>query len=160
MTLRRIRRAVALVFVLTLCILRYWLARLRGPMTLERRAMWLQACARMILRSLGIGYEVEGQPPTRGLVVSNHLSYLDVIIISAVMPCFFVAKAEIDGWPYFGKAARTGGTIFVDRSGQASAMSVAEQTLSGSVCRFRFLCCCFPRARAPTGRSFCAFIPA
>ncbi len=127
MTLRRIRRAVALVFALTFCIFRFWLARLRGPMTLERRALWQQACARMILRSLGIGYEVEGRPPTRGLVVSNHLSYLDVIIINAAMPCFFVSKAEVSGWPFFGKAARSGGTIFLDRSSQASAMSVAEQ---------------------------------
>lgn len=127
MTLRRIRRAVALVFALALCIIRYWLARLRGPMTLERRALWLQGCARMILKSLGIGYEVEGQLPSSGLVVSNHLSYLDAVIISAVMPCFFVAKMEIDSWPYFGKAARTGGTIFVDRSSQASAVSVAAQ---------------------------------
>jgi 1-acyl-sn-glycerol-3-phosphate acyltransferase len=127
MTLRRIRRAVALVFVLAFCILRFWLARLRGPMTLERRALWLQACARMVLKSLGIGYEAEGQPPTCGLVVSNHLSYLDIIIISAAMPCFFVSKAEVNGWPFFGKAARMGGTIFLDRSSVTSAMSVAEQ---------------------------------
>ena len=71
--------------------------------------------------------QVEGQPPACGLVVSNHLSYLDIIIISAAMPCFFVAKMEIGGWPFFGKAARTGGTIFLDRSSLASAMSVAEQ---------------------------------
>jgi 1-acyl-sn-glycerol-3-phosphate acyltransferase len=127
MTLRRIRRAVALVFMLALCIFRFWLARLRGPMTLERRALWLQACVRSILISLGIAYEVEGQPPTCGLVVSNHLSYLDILIISAAMPCFFVSKAEVSGWPFFGRAARTGGTIFLDRSSQASAMSVAEQ---------------------------------
>jgi 1-acyl-sn-glycerol-3-phosphate acyltransferase len=60
-------------------------------------------------------------------VVSNHLSYLDILIISAAMPCFFVSKAEVSGWPFFGKAARSGGTIFLDRSSQASAMSVAEQ---------------------------------
>ncbi len=118
---------MALVFVLSLCILRYWMARLRGPMTLERRALWLQAACRAVLNSLGIGSEVEGQPPTSGLVLANHLSYLDIIIISAVMPCFFVAKMEIVGWPFFGKAARTGGTIFLDRTSQASAMSVAEQ---------------------------------
>jgi len=127
LTLRRIRRAVALAFVLTSCILHYWLMRLRGPMTLEWRALWLQASARSILISLGIESQVEGQPPACGLVVANHLSYLDILIISAVMPCFFVAKMEIDRWPYFGKAARTGGTIFLDRSSQASAMSVAEQ---------------------------------
>ena len=101
--------------------------RLRGPMTLERRALWLQASARSILISLGIESQVEGQPPACGLVVANHLSYLDILIISAAMPCFFVAKMEIDSWPYFGKAARTGGTIFLDRSSRASAKSVAEQ---------------------------------
>ncbi len=127
MTLRRIRRAVALALVLASCILRYWLVRLRGPMTLERRALWMQASARSILVSLGIESQVEGQPPACGLVVANHLSYLDILIISAAMPCFFVAKMEIDGWPYFGKAARTGGTIFLDRSSRASAKSVAEQ---------------------------------
>ncbi len=96
-------------------------------MTLERRALWLQGSARGILKCLGIGLRVEGEPPACGLVVANHLSYLDIVIISAVMPCFFVAKMEIDGWPYFGKAARSGGTIFVDRSSLASAISVAEQ---------------------------------
>ena len=127
MIFRRVRRAVTLALVLALCIVRYWLRRIRGPLTLEQRAEWLQDAARMILRALGIGSQVEGEPPARGLVVANHLSYLDVIIISAAMPCFFVAKMEIDGWPYFGKAARTGGTIFVDRSSLESAMSVAEQ---------------------------------
>ena len=80
-----------------------------------------------MLTSLGIEYQVEGQPPTRGLVVANHLSYLDILVLSAAMPCFFVAKIEIGGWPFFGKAARIGGTIFVDRSSLASAQSVAEQ---------------------------------
>jgi 1-acyl-sn-glycerol-3-phosphate acyltransferase len=121
------RRAVALAFALAMCVVRYGLARLRGPMTLERRALWLQGAARAILKVLDIKTQVEGQPPMCGLVVSNHLSYLDIIIISATMPCFFVAKMEIDGWPFFGKAARSGGTIFLDRSSLASAMTVAEQ---------------------------------
>ena len=43
------------------------------------------------------------------------------------MPCFFVAKMEVDRWPIFGKAARSGGTIFLDRSSLASAMSAADQ---------------------------------
>ena len=127
MMLRRVRRAVALVFALALCIVFYWLKRIRGPLTLEQRAVWLQQAASMVLKSVGIGSQVEGQPPACGLVVANHLSYLDVVIISAAMPCFFVAKMEIVGWPFFGKAARTGGTIFLDRSSLASAMTVAEQ---------------------------------
>ncbi len=89
--------------------------------------MWLQGSARAILRVLDIRTQVEGQPPICGLVVSNHLSYLDIIIISAAMPCFFVAKMEIGSWPFFGEAARSGGTIFLDRSSRESANSVADQ---------------------------------
>lgn len=125
MSLRMARRAVALVFVLISSIIRLWLMPLRGPRTLERRARWVQKTCLDVLRSMGIRYRVEGQPPTSGLVVANHLSYLDILIFSAAMPCFFVAKAEIDRWPYFGKAARTGGTIFIDRSSLASAEKVA-----------------------------------
>jgi 1-acyl-sn-glycerol-3-phosphate acyltransferase len=96
-------------------------------MTLERRALWLQGSARAVLKVLDIRTEVEGEPPLCGLVVSNHLSYLDIIIISAVMPCFFVSKIEVGGWPFFGRAARSGGTIFLDRSSRASATAVAEE---------------------------------
>jgi 1-acyl-sn-glycerol-3-phosphate acyltransferase len=110
-----------------MCVVRYWLARLRGAMTLERRALWLQGSAQAILKVLDIKTEVEGKPPVCGLVVSNHLSDLDIIIISAAMPCFFVSKIEVGGWPFFGEAARSGGTIFLDRSSRDSANSVAEQ---------------------------------
>ena len=75
------------------------------------------------MAGVGIHYRVEGTPPTHGLVVANHLSYLDILILSAAMPCFFVAKMEIGGWPFFGKAARVGGTIFLDRVSLASAMT-------------------------------------
>ena len=74
---------------------------------------------------MDIRCQIEGQIPTHGLVVANHLSYLDIVILSAAMPCFFVAKAEIDAWPYFGKAARAGGTMFINRSSMASAEKVA-----------------------------------
>jgi len=127
MTLRRIRRAVALGFQILACIVRFQLLRLGGPLTLERRARWVQQTAQKMLASLDITYAIEGQPATHGLVVSNHLSYIDILVLSAEMPCFFVAKIEIGGWPFFGKAARCGGTIFVDRSSLASANSVAEQ---------------------------------
>jgi len=122
-----IRRAVALVFALGLSIVRFWLLRLRGPMTLEKRALWVSQSCRGILSIVGIRLKMEGTPPTQGLVVANHLSYLDILIISAEMPCFFVAKMEIGSWPFFGKAARLGGTIFLDRNSLASAQAVAAQ---------------------------------
>ncbi len=75
---------------------------------------------------MGIRIEVEGEIPKRGLVVANHLSHLDIVMLSAAMPCFFVAKSEIDDWPYFGRAARAGGTLFIDRSRRAGAEKVAS----------------------------------
>ncbi|MGD0831357.1 MAG: lysophospholipid acyltransferase family protein [Terracidiphilus sp.] len=105
----------------------YWLLRLKGPLTMERRALWLQSTCKCILKGAGIRYQVEGAPPKHGLVVANHLSYLDVLILSAAMSCFFIAKKEIRRWPIFGKAASMSGTIFIDRSSLASAQSVAAQ---------------------------------
>lgn len=125
MSFRAVRRAVALGLALMVCIFRYWAMRLRGPLTLQQRALWLHKASRIVLASLGLHYSVEGNVPRHGLVVANHLSYLDIAILSAAMPCFFVAKAEIARWPYFGRAARTGGTLFLDRSRLASAGQVA-----------------------------------
>lgn len=127
MSLRRLRRAFTLAFALVLCILDSWVARRRGPITLERRARWMQTSARRALDALAVQVRVEGQLPSHGLVVSNHLSYLDIAIFSAIMPCFFVSKAEIGRWPYFGRAARAGGTIFLDRASRGSAEAAAAQ---------------------------------
>ena len=126
MSLRLIRRAVALVFVLLTSIVRFWLMRLRGNATLENRACWVQQTCKRVLRAMDIRCDVDGQIPTNGLVVANHLSYLDIVVLSAAMPCFFVAKSEIKRWPYFGKAASVGGTLFINRSSLASAERVAN----------------------------------
>jgi lyso-ornithine lipid O-acyltransferase len=125
--LRALRRAVALAFALAACILSYWLLRVGGPLSLPQRARWLHGAASRVAKALGIRSIVHGQPPSQGLVVSNHLSYLDIVIISSVMPCFFVSKSEVQRWPYFGEAARSGGTIFIDRNSRASTAEVAAQ---------------------------------
>jgi len=125
MSLRLVRRAVALAFALIANIFCFWVLRLSGPRTLERKAHWLQESCRRVLRSMDVRCNVEGPIPRHGLVVANHLSYLDIAVLSAAMPCFFVAKAEIRRWPYFGKAARVGGTLFLDRSSLKSAEKVA-----------------------------------
>ena len=127
MTIRRLRRAVALIWGVSACLLKYAFARLRGPMTLEQRAYWLQGTAKRVMACLGIESRVEGQLPNHGLVVSNHLSYIDIVLIGAAMPCFFVSKKEVAGWPLFGWAATLGGTLFLDRSSYASASQVAEK---------------------------------
>ena len=127
MRLRRLQRAVALVFALGFGIVRLGLMRLRGPLISERRGAWFQATTRAVIRSLGVGVRVTGRAPAGGLVVSNHLSHIDAIVYAAIMPSVMVAKAEISGWPVIGMMARACGTLFVDRSSRSSALAVTEQ---------------------------------
>jgi len=152
MSFRAVRRAVALVFALLLVVLRFWVVRIRGPLSMQQKAQWSQDASRIVLGALGIHCHAEGQPPTHGLVVSNHLSYLDILILAANMPCFFVAKMEIGSWPFFGKAARSNGTIFLDRSSRASAQSVAEQMTE----RLKLL---FPEGTSTDGSEVLPFHP-
>ena len=72
---------------------------------------------RLVCRILGIRVEVAGRPPVKGplLIVSNHVSWLDIVVLSAMAPVSFVAKQEVASWPFFGSLARLQRTVFVDR---------------------------------------------
>lgn len=52
------------------------------------------------------------------IILSNHTSYLDILILGAYFDCFFVAKIDIAGWPIFGFLAKIGGTLFISRQRQ------------------------------------------
>jgi lyso-ornithine lipid O-acyltransferase len=125
MMLRRCRRAVALAIALLMCMVRLGLRRLRVRLAPHDRALWLQEACRGVLASLGISVRVEGTAPGSGLVVSNHLTYMDIAVCASVMPCAFVSKKEVSRWPFFGLAARSAGTLFIDRASRASADAVA-----------------------------------
>jgi 1-acyl-sn-glycerol-3-phosphate acyltransferase len=74
--------------------------------------------------------------PAHGLIVSNHLSYLDILCYSSIAPCIFVSKSEVRGWPVFGRLATNGGTIYVDRGSRTDAGRVAaeiENALRGGI---------------------------
>jgi 1-acyl-sn-glycerol-3-phosphate acyltransferase len=72
--------------------------------------------SRLCLRILGGRLRIEGSPPAAPFfLVSNHLSYVDIIVLASHLDVFFIAKLEIRSWPLFGLLTRTVGTIFVDR---------------------------------------------
>ena len=79
------------------------------------RAVWLQSVARRLLRIFCHEVSVSGPVPESGLLVSNHLSYVDVLVLASLTPAVFVAKREVRGWPVFGWFARLGGTMFIHR---------------------------------------------
>lgn len=127
MTLRTAGRAGALGTALIICVLRWGFSRLFGPVCPVKRALWMHFSGKLALRFLGVPLRVVGTPPERGLVVANHLSYLDIVIGSAAMPCSFVSKAEIADWPFFGMLARMGGNLFLDRTSRAGARAMAAE---------------------------------
>jgi 1-acyl-sn-glycerol-3-phosphate acyltransferase len=75
-----------------------------------------QLWSRGLCRVFGVRVSTSGAVPRPPfLLVSNHLSYLDILTLGTQLPCVFVAKAEIDGWPIFGAICRSVNTIFIDR---------------------------------------------
>jgi len=80
-----------------------------------------------MMAAMGIRYKVSGKFPQSGLLISNHLSYLDVLVYGSIVPCFFVSKSEVSRWPFFGWMSRAGGTIYVERSGRANVETVSQQ---------------------------------
>jgi lyso-ornithine lipid O-acyltransferase len=79
------------------------------------RAGWLNRACRRHLKIFGYSASVTGEIPKCGLLVSNHLSYLDILAICATAPAVFVSKADVRRWPVFGWLASIGGTVFIER---------------------------------------------
>lgn len=85
--------------------------------------------ARALLRMMGIKVVADGLLPEHDLnhylLVSNHQSYLDIIIIASIFPTSFVAMQEVRDWPLLGWLARLGGTVFVNREDTHSSVRCA-----------------------------------
>jgi 1-acyl-sn-glycerol-3-phosphate acyltransferase len=99
------------------------------PASRRRRVAseWLQQTAQGCKWILGLDVKCIGAIPESGLLVSNHLSYLDIVLLAALRPCVFVSKKEVAAWPVFGTCAQLGGTIFVDRARRSDVAGVSEQ---------------------------------
>jgi len=61
-----------------------------------------------------------------GLVLPNHVSWLDILVIDSVEPCSFIAKAEIRSWPLVGFLCDRAGTLFIERGRRHAVHQVLE----------------------------------
>ena len=82
---------------------------------------WTPAITRFVcrtaLRLVGLRLSVTGRPlATRGAMVANHSSWLDIFALNASAPIYFVSKSEVAGWPGIGWLARATGTVFIERT--------------------------------------------
>lgn len=75
-----------------------------------------QAVCVLSCRALGLTRQMRGRPMRgRGAYVANHVSWLDIFVLNAGKPLYFVAKSEVSGWPGIGWLARGTGTVFIAR---------------------------------------------
>lgn len=72
---------------------------------------------RFLCKLIGIRVTRRGEPYAGGacLIAANHTSWLDIPVLASLEPCSFVAKSEVNGWPFFGTLARLQQTVFVER---------------------------------------------
>jgi lyso-ornithine lipid O-acyltransferase len=129
--------------------------RVRGPHTLAQRAEWLHRSCQKAVWRLGIKVDAIGRFPVRGLLVSNHLSYVDVLALSAIAPCVFVAKRQVRCWPLFGQLARFGATIFVDRDRPSD--TTRANTQLGQALAAGLVVVLFPEGTSSDGSSVLCF---
>lgn len=108
--LRQARAAAALLAVLAMAL--PWVCLPRGVMrTALARLAWA-----VLLGGFGIRINRLGHAPCPGaLVVSNHVSWIDIAVLARLLDCGFVAKAEVAGWPVIGSLARRQGCLFIER---------------------------------------------
>lgn len=122
---------------------------------LASRARWLQQTCRAVLRAIGVrasSYNHVGSP---ALIVANHVSYLDIVVLASKTPVVFVAKREVRNWPVFGIFARLAGTRFIDREKRADVSRVAEEL--GPVLAAGVSIVLFPEGTSTDGSAVKAF---
>lgn len=84
---------------------------------------------RQVCRLLGIRLHIRGEvlKDRPVLLIANHTSWLDIPVLSAVAPVSFVAKKEVDSWPFVRWLARLQRSVFVDRTRRVTVGSTASE---------------------------------
>jgi len=126
----------------------------------RRLLAWRIRCARswsrLLARIIGLTIRLRGKPPEPPFfLVTNHLGYIDIIILEALVSGFFVAKSDIARWPVVGTILQAANTIFIEQNRKTDIPRVltrVEKTLEGGLGVILF-----PEAGAGSGESLLPF---
>lgn len=118
----------------------------------------LRIWSRGVAWLMGIRIEAEGHAPAPPyILVSNHLSYVDIVVLQALTGCVFLAKSEVARWPVIGFLARTSGNLFVDRTQRMdlprAVEAISRVAIEGHGVAF------FPEGTSTDGSSVLPFKP-
>jgi lyso-ornithine lipid O-acyltransferase len=126
--LRRIYRLLAVVAVFAYSTAEILIQR---PRTRAQRAAWLSKIGNRLLRTQNITFTTIGPIPSHGAVISNHLTYIDILLHASIRPCVFVSKIELRKTPVLGWISMMAGTIYVARGAGGSAAKAAQNMAKG-----------------------------
>lgn len=117
----------------------------------------VQAWAATLLLRAGVELEVKGKPPTQGpvLIVSNHISWLDIPLLHAARHCRFISKSDVKGWPIIGTLATAAGTLYIQRSSRRDAVRMVGAMEEAF--KRREILAVFPEGTTGDGRELLAF---
>lgn len=107
----------------------WWTIRTKfSRLSVAERELRVQQWAHQMLACMGISLTVQGTPPAHGpmLIVSNHLSWLDIVTIHAARHVRFVSKADIRQWPLIGTLSNGAGSLYIERERRRDAMRVVH----------------------------------
>lgn len=127
--LRACLRIPALAVVTALLFVGWLLTRPTGWFSASAGArshrLFQSSWARSVVRILGIQLHVRGEPPRPPFFfASNHLSYIDIVVLLSRLDGTFLAKKEVAGWPVLGFLAQSVGTLFIDRTQKSDVVRV------------------------------------
>jgi len=153
----RILRAAAFLAGWTLRMRRRRPAMDNGHYEDWRRA-YFGGSVRGILDRLNVHVESTGEFPSKGgILVSNHLGYLDVFVLASLGPTVFVSRSDVEHWPVFGPLTKWCSTIYIDRERRdqipAVIEAMADALSTGSQVVF------FPEGTSGSGETVMPFRP-
>jgi 1-acyl-sn-glycerol-3-phosphate acyltransferase len=122
----------------------------------RERARMLRDVARRVLELHGVAVETGGALPLGpAVLVSNHVSYLDPIVVASQLPCVPVSKLDVARWPVIGTIARELGVVFVSRGDARSG--VRALLAAGTALEHELSVLNFPEGTTTDGASVLPF---
>jgi len=144
-------KRVILFIILTLALLPFYLPvfllsrfRICKRIMLEIRKIWSLA----VIKIVGVKLSVKGERYKSQVYVSNHVSWIDILVLNAILDIVFVSKREVKSWPGLGLLAILAKTIFIERN---SLTALTQKDLLEECLKQRQSICFFPEGTSTDG---------
>lgn len=133
----RLGIALFLILVMTIALvpLQWGLLYLKFGLSRKIPQFW----HKQVLRLIGVRVTIHGSFSDAHplLLVCNHVSWVDILVMGSVRPLCFIAKSEIGSWPVISYLAKLQGTVFIDRTNSRDTVNqadtIASRLLNGDV---------------------------